>query len=141
MQAMTYRDDRPTCPSCRIDLVAVGTRLGCEQCKGVFVRAKEVDELLRQMSSDVGRTIEQLLTPGGSDVPRPCPRCETAMIVGVLDGVTIDRCVEHGIWFDATELSRVVANEEARVEPRRRTSSGLWRDLGSVWKTPRPPQS
>ena len=61
------------------------------------------------------------------------------MAVGVLDGVTIDRCVEHGIWFDATELSRIVANEEKRVEPRRRRSSGLWRDLSNLWKTPRPP--
>ncbi|MDB4954271.1 MAG: Transcription factor zinc-finger [Myxococcales bacterium] len=109
----------------------MGTRLGCEQCEGMFVRTKEVEEMLRQMSADETRQLGEIVTPGG-DSPRPCPRCDTPMLVGALDGVMIDRCAEHGIWFDAAELKRVMENEHNRAEPRTASSSGVWRDLGSL---------
>jgi Zn-finger nucleic acid-binding protein len=131
---MTYRDDPPTCPACQTALVAKGTRFGCTTCDGLFVRAKEVEEMLRQMSPSDPRTIDQWMTPGGSDAPRPCPRCKSQMRVGVLDGVTIDLCPDHGIWFDARELTRVLDNEQARREPQRPSTSGIWRQLDTMWR-------
>ena len=38
---------------------------------------------------------------------RPCPVCKTAMIrtnFSKISGILLDRCGDHGIWFDATEL-------------------------------------
>jgi hypothetical protein len=33
-----------------------------------------------------------------------CPRCVAEMTKHSLYGLTVDRCVAHGIWFDGTEL-------------------------------------
>lgn len=42
----------------------------------------------------------------------PCPLCHTTMNrmnFGRLSGVIVDVCKKHGTWFDAGELTRVVA--------------------------------
>ena len=42
----------------------------------------------------------------------PCPLCHTSMNrmnFGKLSGVIVDVCRAHGTWFDAGELTRVVA--------------------------------
>ena len=39
---------------------------------------------------------------------RECPVCALAMSVEASDGVTIDRCADHGIWFDGGELAAVL---------------------------------
>ena len=35
---------------------------------------------------------------------RSCPSCGGAMAHDDLEGVPVDRCVDHGIWFDEAEL-------------------------------------
>ena len=42
----------------------------------------------------------------------PCPQCHTSMNrvnFGKVSGVIVDVCKMHGTWFDAGELTRVVA--------------------------------
>ena len=43
------------------------------------------------------------------------------MIVELLEGVTIDRCAGHGVWFDDSELQ--AALHHASAEP---TGLGGW---------------
>jgi Zn-finger nucleic acid-binding protein len=41
--------------------------------------------------------------------PMACPICRSALRAWNARGITIDRCDAHGLWFDHTELDRVVA--------------------------------
>ncbi|MBA3463943.1 MAG: zf-TFIIB domain-containing protein [Deltaproteobacteria bacterium] len=41
--------------------------------------------------------------------PRPCPACTTPMPTLTLAGIDLDRCTEHGVWFDPSELPAVLA--------------------------------
>jgi Zn-finger nucleic acid-binding protein len=56
---------------------------------------------------------------------RPCPECQTLMNrrnFGSASGVILDSCHEHGMWFDAHELNRILqwirSGGEARVRKR-----------------------
>jgi Zn-finger nucleic acid-binding protein len=43
---------------------------------------------------------------------RPCPSCKQLMVrrnYAHASGVIIDLCREHGVWFDADELARILA--------------------------------
>jgi Zn-finger nucleic acid-binding protein len=97
------------CPSCQTSVVAAGTRYNCESCKGVLVRTAELQEMLISMAPDDARPLEARLSPaGGAAQTRPCPLCETKMVLNKLAGVTIDICATHGVWFDTHELAVVL---------------------------------
>lgn len=47
------------------------------------------------------------VAPRGGPFYRPCPVCTTAMTrinFSRISGILLDRCGDHGLWFDATEL-------------------------------------
>jgi len=54
-----------------------------------------------------------------------CPKCQTATLTEVkVEGVAVDRCSEcDGIWFDAEELSQLLAEDAKVVGELRRGSS------------------
>ena len=68
---------------------------------------------------------------------RPCPACHTAMTrvnFERISGILLDRCPDHGIWFDATELDAVLrwiklggehVSEERRKQDERARASEL----------------
>jgi Zn-finger nucleic acid-binding protein len=46
------------------------------------------------------------------NAPLACPICKTATQVLNFDynsGVIVNRCIKHGVWFDANELMRIQA--------------------------------
>lgn len=43
------------------------------------------------------------------DPVKSCPICHKEMSKDSLNGVIVDRCVSHGIWFDKGELETIVA--------------------------------
>jgi Zn-finger nucleic acid-binding protein len=125
---MAYRDERPMCPSCQSALVSFGSRHACEQCKGVLVPAADVQEMLLAMTPTDLRLLDERMEPGGADPDRGCPTCTAKMTQYVLEGVTIDRCIKHGIWFDGKELATVLERDgmrglaaRVRYEPKRPT--------------------
>jgi Zn-finger nucleic acid-binding protein len=86
----------------------------CPRCGGLFVpREALVDILSRAERSgssfaDPRRALVRL-----EEVKYlPCPLCRNSMNrvnFGKLSGVIVDVCRKHGTWFDAGELTRVVA--------------------------------
>lgn len=54
--------------------------------------------------------------------PRNCPTCHEPMRTVTDNGVSIDTCDDHGVWFDKGELEqfidRVVELEEPDSEPK-----------------------
>jgi Zn-finger nucleic acid-binding protein len=109
------------CPRCREPLQeAVDERTKvdyCDRCKGVwvdFINEKEVlgikpasftiDELqrFRKLYKPFGRVEDARYVP--------CPVCRQMMyrkIWGSHSGVMVDRCMDHGTWFDPGEIEKI----------------------------------
>jgi Zn-finger nucleic acid-binding protein len=113
---MAHRDEFAVCPSCGAGIEARGTRLVCAKCSGCLVTNAEIESMMNELSPDDQRPLEQRLLPGTAK-PRSCPKCKTEMTPFTMYEVTIDRCAEHGVWFDGEELARVLnANGQAYAE-------------------------
>ena len=96
-----YKDRRLGCPSCReVELDYCGERWACETCRGSFVE----NAALTAMVMDMTNAPWELPRVDGKVGERGCPMCGAAMLVEVLEAVTIDRCPAHGVWFDDHEL-------------------------------------
>lgn len=103
-----YADRTLRCPVCSVrDLAFVVDRWACEQCHGVFVQTAAVEALVMEMI-DAPWSIP---APAGAPGARACPVCVAAMTIETLDGVSLDRCAEHGVWFDPSELEAVLVRE------------------------------
>jgi Zn-finger nucleic acid-binding protein len=84
----------------------------------------------------------------------PCPDCGKLMNrvnFGRRSGIVVDACAQHGTWFDADELRRVVefvrdgglerarAQERMQLEEERRLRE-VKQNIAS-WGAPQPPQA
>jgi Zn-finger nucleic acid-binding protein len=113
------------CPACGEGAALRSRRLGdmaaleCARCGGLWLGR---DAFERLASRHPARSTAELRpAPRMSAVPaaerrrrglyRPCPRCRRLMHrrnFGRRSGVILDLCAEHGAWFDADELARIV---------------------------------
>ena len=109
------------CSQCKISLQLVldeGAPVHeCEKCKGIWVdfvdekallqikpEAFTVDELrrLRTLYKPLGKLEEARL--------RACPVCKELMYRrnwGGYSGVVVDRCEQHGTWYDEGEIEKI----------------------------------
>ncbi len=106
MFGTAYRDQRLACPACEHALGYTAGRWGCTECLGVFVEDAALATMVAAMTSDPWELPE--LT--GAAGQRACPICAAKMIVEPLEGVTVDRCAGHGVWFDPHELASALAH-------------------------------
>jgi Zn-finger nucleic acid-binding protein len=102
-----FRDDFSGCPACSGKLDPVGVRLRCGQCEGLLVPSAQLAEMLQSTSPDDARGLDERLE-ARAGTPRNCPRCKVAMEPVLLDKIEVDRCLEHGVWFDKHELAWVL---------------------------------
>ncbi len=114
------------CPRC--DEALVGRLVGdvlldeCGTCHGVFLdvaalervlserRQARAESLLGTARPEVGEGAVSAAQPSGSMYVR-CPDCDTLMnrknfAQGA--GIIVDVCRDHGTWFDANELPRII---------------------------------
>ena len=108
------------CPVCRVEMVALEFEQVevdfCLKCRGVWLDGGELEmigeragalhkDLLRALESRKGEVVKR-------GRKRRCPVCGKALLRVKTAGepvIEVDRCPrEHGIWFDAGELSSVV---------------------------------
>jgi Zn-finger nucleic acid-binding protein len=112
------------CPNCNVlmqHIMLKGTPLQeCQQCFGLWVDSTSFDRICadREKQADVlslspleqAEALKPHMIPGPVRY-RPCPRCGQLMNrfnFGHVSGVIIDKCAEHGVWFDRDELRRIV---------------------------------
>jgi Zn-finger nucleic acid-binding protein len=108
-----YGDQRLACPVCgTTELTFFGDRYACAQCTGTFVQ----NAAFEAMAMDIAKAFFQLPAPTGTVGPRGCPVCVEPMVVEQLEGVAIDRCSAHGIWFDANELTVALEHASGQFE-------------------------
>jgi ribosomal protein S27AE len=107
-----HRDRRLGCPSCRGTALAyLGDRWACATCAGSFVENAALSAMIVEMAQKPWELPAVSGTPGD----RACPICQAAMVFEVFEGVPVDRCGVHGVWFDDTELQ--AALQHASAEP------------------------
>jgi hypothetical protein len=96
-----HKDRRLGCPSCKeTALTYAGDRWPCDTCAGAFVE----NAALAAMIEEIQNAPWEAPIVSGAPGERGCPVCSKAMLVEVLEAVTIDRCGDHGVWFDEHEL-------------------------------------
>jgi Zn-finger nucleic acid-binding protein len=106
-----YRDVFQLCLACGAPLrrvtVANGTYEKCVTCGGVWIEAAALRALWNNMNP-INTLVFKPRTTGHQE--RMCLRCEKPMLRENLGhGVPIDRCKDHGIWFDPEELALSLA--------------------------------
>jgi hypothetical protein len=110
------RDLRLACPNpgCRGRTLELDvSRWICIDCKGLFVENAALEALAFEMRGEPWELPPVMGEPGS----RPCPACAQPLTVTELEGETVDRCVDHGVWFDPAELEATlqhVVGVEAR---------------------------
>lgn len=115
-----FKDRVLACPVCEGGALAYhGDRWACTTCGGSFVE----NAALRGMIEDITGRPWELPEAAGTIGARACPLCGVKMIAEDVEGVPIDRCADHGVWFDARELAAVLEHAGTAPPPK---SVGGW---------------
>jgi Zn-finger nucleic acid-binding protein len=133
-----------SCPDCRLLLDAFAGENGrlydCNRCGGQFVETALLRDLLERREA-CGGAVPRRPSTRATTVTTvryvPCPACSQLMgrkNFGGHSGVIIDVCREHGVWFDESELPRVLEFVErgGLAEERRRELAELTRQRAAL---------
>jgi Zn-finger nucleic acid-binding protein len=99
------------CPRCSTSLTTIGSLRVCLSCRGVWLTEAEISGRLRERCPGDSGALEFV---EGDGTALPCPACSEPMAACYLEGVPVDRCVAHGVWFDIDELERTLKAARAR---------------------------
>lgn len=111
----------PVCPRCDESLFILEFKEievdFCHRCRGLWLDAGELELLLEKTGAKADEPLLRFQTPQGKvrgEHRLLCPRCDRRLVQVDARGegdktVAIDRCPdEHGLWFDATELQKLL---------------------------------
>ncbi len=116
------------CPLCEQRLVTATvldvSLSGCGGCGGIWIdnqSAQKIvaspDAVFADLAMRAARHAKHSLFPGGrAPGRRKCPTCEVTLDKITSHQVELDVCSQHGTWFDAGELKRLV--QSLTGEPR-----------------------
>ena len=110
----------PTCPSCPTHpaLTQAGRTERCATCDGAWIHEDVLVGMLQERASAL---VSLPWHERPQDRARPCAVCAAQLQPVSLGDVALDRCAEHGIWFDADELAALIAQAKQfktdEVEP------------------------
>lgn len=121
-QSVKALPETSACPRCRAALrgrtVADRDLVECSSCGGLWLTPSVMEDLCAH-AEDVGAVRRAIAATPPPTRPvdeekvvyRPCVTCHQLMIrrnFGGTSGIIVDSCRDHGIWFDHTELVRVL---------------------------------
>ncbi len=108
------------CPKCKAELQKVSGDAeidACPACEGVWVELADEKKFLEikpeVFTIDELRRLRKVYQAEGKIDPlqyHPCPVCGQMMyrkIWGSHSGIMVDRCTDHGTWFDKGETEKV----------------------------------
>jgi len=113
--------DPGDCPRCKVKLqsLKIGTAnmRECERCGGFWTSVETFEHLCddkEQQSAVLSYTSDQNreLSTATPVNYVPCPDCKQLMNrsnFARISGVIIDLCKDHGVWFDADELPKIIS--------------------------------
>jgi Zn-finger nucleic acid-binding protein len=88
---------RMRCPRCDHELD--GKPAKCDQCNGCWVTTSDLARTIR--------TTKPTWTANGTSTIT-CPECYVPLEKMMIGEVHVDRCAEHGVWFDIGEITDVL---------------------------------
>lgn len=91
-----------SCPTCRTPLESAGRTESCPTCDGAWIHEEVLVGMLQESTSAL---VELPWTARTPDRERGCAACGKPMQSVALASVALDRCAEHGVWFDKAELA------------------------------------
>ena len=94
------------CPGCGDVLDTAGRTDRCPACDGAWVNEDALVGMLQERTSTLVFLPWQ---PRPKDNERACAQCGKPMQHANLGSVLLDRCPDHGVWFDANELAALLA--------------------------------
>lgn len=98
---------RMRCPHCRDTELDDATIHRCHRCEGTWIDEHTLLERLAAMQlPEVPRVPEW--SEQKREAVRACPECAQRMETVALFGIPVDRCHQHGMWFDDGELAAVL---------------------------------
>lgn len=107
-----------TCPSCQIALTEAGRTVRCARCDGAWIHEDVLVGMLQETASAMVFLPWMPREARDGEPARPCAVCSQAMQPVSLGTVALDRCTDHGVWFDATELAAVLKHaKEFKANP------------------------
>ena len=101
----------PVCPKCDTGLFILKSKSVevdyCENCRGVWLDAGELEQLAGSPFPDFQRQLGTI-PPGKKHL---CPRCDAPLAeISAPGNLTLDKCLNgHGLWLDADELQQLLA--------------------------------
>jgi Zn-finger nucleic acid-binding protein len=107
------------CPRCKIELnllqIEEISLLECQKCSGLWSDSETFEEICAEKESQakVLFLVQSKQTPK-PNIPInyvPCPDCKQLMYRSNFSrssGVILDICKNHGVWFDAEELTKII---------------------------------
>jgi Zn-finger nucleic acid-binding protein len=106
----------PQCPVCRGELSRAGFTERCAKCTGAWIHE---DTLVAMMQERAAAVVSLPWQPRDRDGDRPCAVCAKPMQAVSLGTVALDRCPEHGVWFDPEELASLMKQaKHFKAEPK-----------------------
>lgn len=93
------------CPGCGEVLDTAGRTDRCPACDGAWVHEDALVGMLQERTSTLVFLPWQ---PRPKDHERTCAVCKQPMQTVNLGTVALDRCAQHGVWFDADELAALL---------------------------------
>lgn len=82
--------------------------LHCNRCQSVWIREPELRSLMDDARPGADNA---LLVHNDGTERRRCPICATHMDIAWMLFLQMQRCQEHGIWFDPGELERALGGD------------------------------
>ncbi len=107
------------CPRCKQKLSLLEIEdlsiCECEKCEGVWLDIDTFEEICsnQEKQAAVLKKFDEIFTNKKALHVQyvPCPDCKNLMNrsnFAKISGIIIDSCKQHGIWFDAEELPKIV---------------------------------
>jgi Zn-finger nucleic acid-binding protein len=125
-------ENEAPCPKCGVSLDQVVNRevnfLGCTTCFGLWVTETDLGAYVEKASTPqsaasfktlLGKALTKVVA-ATANTRRHCPHCNAPLArlgFGEQPFVILDRCGEHGLWLDRTELKKVVRSCRAAAHP------------------------
>ncbi len=105
-----YRAQNLECPRCREVMTPFNNIINkrlikCGACGGNWTTLAEFKDLLHEMSPEYELVLSTAVSGHGE---LKCPECQVAMVRILVDGLELDQCWDHGVWFDFEELQQAL---------------------------------
>lgn len=136
------------CPVCKRDMMVVEYRNieldYCNSCKGVWFDSGELELFLKSRGLEEPKVLlGGILASAEAASPekrRRCPICGRKMkkaAIGRQGEVLIDVCRdEHGLWFDAGEVTRLMQSLAGECLPKHDSEGQVISFIGEVFRGP-----